>query len=540
GRLSQHRMTMPSSRSDGSFLVANLPNGTEVQLKFSDSKGQYAQATVHGLRVGQRDARVMLYPGILVAGNVFSLTSDIAVVNATIVATRTDPQETILTQADANGAFMLRMQPDTYVFQVRGDSFRSPSAVKKTITGDKLTETIHLTVAGTGMLRGKVLDAATEEPVEGARINLEVGGNPAGSARTGPTGEYELSAAGGENAVRLVEAPGYTLHESRPLSFQVAEGTRTKVPTYWLMPLPTYDLLLVDGDERPVPGAIVNLLQPKQFGWRVADREGRVRLSFAAAPQGGIVVGTAEHPTTRLGALFAITEAQSSDAVRPLLPLGRVEGRVTSDKGKALEGAVVDGRFEHTALAKDIVLWRTLSNEDGGFAWAGAFPLVENQYCTAQSQEDGVVQGPLGKSSSFYIDSLAIENVGNLVVRGGKRSRSAVGDRLRWYDARLQCGVLDDKRKLRETPALVMYCSAGEAAMVVEALSGAKRALAGYGLAFAVVVNGAVECAESAIPILKGNSPSAASTILVGRNGRIAFECFGMPPIHAINALLGR
>ena len=540
GRLSQHRISMPSSRADGGFTVSNLPEGAAVALKFRDSKGQYAQEAVYGLRVGRRDARVTLWPGILVAGNVFSRTGNIAVGNAAIIVTRSDPQETILTQTDANGSFMLRMKPGAYLFQAQGAAFQSPSGVKKIITGEKLTETINLTVAGTGTVRGKVLDAITEKPIEGARIFLYANGILADIGRTGPTGEYEFNAAEGDNAIRLGEAPGYILHESRTLTFPVAEGAVTEFPTYWLKPLPTYSLLVVDENEQPVPGAIVNLLQPKQFGWRVADSEGRVRLQFAAPPPGGAVVGTVEHPARRLGALFAVTETRSLDAVVQLLPLARVEGRVTSSNGKPLEGAIVDGRFEHPALTEDAVLWRTLSNEDGDFSWAGAFPLVQNQYCTAQSQEGGVVQGPTGRSPFFFIDSMAIEDVGNLVVPNGKRSKSALGNRSRWYNGRLQCGDLGDTKRLREMPALVMYCNTEEAAMVIEALSGAKRALAGSGLAFAAVVDGAVECEAADIPVLRGSSPSAASTILVGRDGRIALECFGMPPIHAINELLGR
>jgi hypothetical protein len=540
GRLGKYGIPIPSSRDDGSFTVPNLPAGAEIILKVRDSKGQYAQGVARGFRVGERDARVMLSSGVLVAGDVFSQSSDIAVRNTTIIATRTDPHETIVTQTDVNGSFMLHMVPGVYSFQAQGAAFRSPSGITKVITGESLIETIHLTVAGMGRLRGRVLDAVSEKPIEGARVFVTVNGILADIGRTGPTGTYELNAAEGENAVTLEEAPGFTLHESRILKFQVAGGELKNVPTFWLKPLPTYSLLVFDEAEAPLPGAIVNLLQPKQFGWQVTDSEGRIRFSFAAAPPGGTIFGTVEHPTRRSGAFFAITQARSSDAEVQLLPLGRVAGRVTSNNGKPLEGAVVDGRFEHPALAEDLVLWRTLSNKEGEFLWAGAFPLVQNQHCAAQSQIDGVVQGPVGKSATFFIDSTALKDVGNLVVPDGTRSKSALGSRSRWYSGRLQCGTLGDTKKLRGTPAVVIYCDVEEAAMVIEALSVAKRVLEGSGLAFAVVVDGVVECTDAGFPVLKGSSPSAASTILVGRDGKIALECIGMPPMHAINQLLAQ
>lgn len=72
--------------------------------------------------------------------------------------------------------------------------------------------------------------------------------------------------------------------------------------------------------------------------------------------------------------------------------------------------------------------------------------------------------------------------------------------------------------------------------MVVESLASARERLVGKDIVFALVVSGTYTPQNSEIPVLSGSKQGTATTFVIGSDGNVVLETFGMPPV----ALLGR
>ncbi|MCH8203803.1 MAG: carboxypeptidase regulatory-like domain-containing protein, partial [Candidatus Hydrogenedentes bacterium] len=449
-KLARFGINEPRTDEKGRFSILSLPRGEPVALKIAHPR--YAQEAATGFKVGDRNVKITLSRGVLISGNVIAQGSETLVPNATVFFRNPDPpNDTVIARAGADGSFSLRLKPGAYVYDASGANFRSPNLRRMVVTGQYEAQRVALYVAGTSSLRGLVKDADSGEPVPGARLVLESYGVPSAITRTGPTGEFEFNAAEGENVVILDAAPGYILPAKPALRVQVAANRPVEVPTYWIAPIPKYSLEVIDEDEQPVAGAVVRVLRPAQFGWRKTDANGYVDLSFASLPPDGTVVGFVEHPTRAEGALFAITRDRSEDAIVQLQPLARVEGTVRSAKGIGLAGVAVESRFTAESFPETIALWRTITASGGAFAWDGV-PRHAPQLCVATARDK---EGRLfeGDSGAFIVADESPFQLEDIVVEGGTGARSSLGRRLKWYDNKLLCGSLPD-RKARRAPAV--------------------------------------------------------------------------------------
>ena len=535
-KLTRFGIDEPRTDEKGRFSIVSLPRGEPVALKIVHPR--YAQEAATGFKVGDRNVKITLSRGVLISGNVIARGSETLVPNATVFFRNPDPpNDTVIARAGSDGSFSLRLKPGAYVYDALGSSFRSPNPRRMVVTGQYEAQRVVLYVAGTSSLRGLVRDAASGEAVQGARLVLESYGVPSAITRTGPTGEFEFNAAEGENVVKLDSAPGYILPAKPALRVQVAANRAIDLPTYWLARIPKYSLEIIDADEQPVAGAVVRILRPLQFGWRMTDANGYVDLSFASLPPDGTVVGFAEHPTRADGALFAITRDRSEDAIVQLEPLARVEGTVRSEKGTALVGVVVESRFTAESFPGTIALWRTITSSGGAFAWDGA-PRRAPQLCVAIAQDKG---GQLfeGDSTAFLIDDESPFTLEDIVIEGGTGARSALGRKLKWYDNKVLCGSLPD-RKARQAPAVVIYVGAGQAALAAETLQEALAILDRPELLAALIIDGDAPCPDVSFPVLKGKAPAAATTYLLEAGGTVILETFGLPPVFGINAIAPR
>jgi len=428
----------------------------------------------------------------------------------------------------------LRLEPGAYYFDASGSTFQSPNRQGMIVTGEYAAQNVVVQVAGSAKLKGLVLDALSGEPIPDARLLLEAYGVPSAMTRTGPTGEFEFTAAEGENVVTLDRAPGYMFPAEPALRFQVTAARDVAVPTFWLAPVPEYALEVIDQDNRPVSGAVVRILRPAQFGWRTTDINGNVTLNFASLPSDGTVVGMVEHPSRPDGALFAITRDRSQDAIVQLAPLGRVEGTVRSAKGSGLTGAAIESRFSAESFPETMSLWRTIASAGGKYHWNGV-PRNVPQLCVATAKDkDG--QLFTGDSAPFMLKDEPLLKLENIVVAGGESGRSRLGRRLKWYDNELLCGTLPS-RKERHGPAIVVYSPTTAAPLVAEAMQGAIDVLNRPQLRFALIVDGDIACTDVSFPILKGEAPAEATTYLLDAEGTVVLETFGLPPLIGINEI---
>ena len=516
----------PVSDEEGRFVIPRLPEGGTVALKIAHPA--YAQEAVSGVAVGGT-VEVTLHEGVFVEGDVLSREGHLPVVDVTVMVRNAQPpHDTVVTKTDVTGAFAMRLKPGVYSCQAVTSQVRSPGWQGLTVTGEGPVPRLRLHVAGVGRIRGKLCDAVTGEPISGAKVRLDTEGHMAAVARSAPSGEFVLSAMAGDNVVRLDSAPGYRAPEQPALRVQVAEGGERALPTFWLAPIPTHLVRVIDPHERPAPGVGVTVLWPQQFGWRRTDPEGRVRLEFASLPPNGAIVGLAEHTTQPLGALFALERDDPEEALVKLFPLGAVRGRVVDPKGMPVEGAVVAG-----LLGKDgLPVWRTTTGTDGTFMWPAVVPNVEHHCVVSMGQAE---PRPAG---AFSVEPAGQKDLGDLVFEGRGGGASWRGKTLLWHRNRLLAGTLPGRRERKGRPAVVAYCQPDEAAMVIEGLVAAHKLVADERLLLAVVVNGGTAAEGAPIPVLSGQAPATATTYLVGGDGKVVLETFGLPPLVTLRRLL--
>lgn len=523
------------ARSDdrGRFTINSLPRDEPVALKIAHPR--FAQEAAVDIKVGDRNVKIALSRGVLITGTVLVRGSGTLVSSATIFFQNTDPlRGTVITRSGVDGAFSLRLRPGAYIFDASGSTFRTPNLQRVIVTGKYAAQNVVVHVAGTAVLKGLVLDALSGGPVRDARLLLEAYGVPSAMTRTGPTGEFEFTAAEGENVVKLDHAPGYMFPAEPALRLQVTAGQPIEVPTFWLAPVPEYALEVIDRDNRPVSGAVVRILRPAQFGWRTTDVNGNVTLTFASLPSDGTVVGIVDHPSQADGALFAITRDRSQDAIVRLVPFGQVEGTVRSAKGGGLAGVAVESRFSAESFPETLSLWRTITSSGGAFRWNGV-PRYIPQLCLATTMDK---DGQLFTSGStpFILNDEPLLKLDDIVVTGGGAGRSTLGRRLKWSDNTLLCGMLPAKEE-RQGPAVVIFTGASAAAPVAEAMQEAMKVLNRPQLHFALIVDGDTACPDVSFPILKGEAPAEATTYLLDAEGTVVLETFGLPPLFGINEI---
>ncbi|MDQ1255485.1 MAG: Carboxypeptidase regulatory-like protein [Candidatus Hydrogenedentes bacterium] len=522
----------PVSDAEGRFTLIAMPKGGSVALKVGHP--QFAQEGVDNVNVGDQGVKVTLYPGVLVRGSVRSRDASLPVVDAEILFRNAyPPNDTAMTTTDHAGEFVLRLKPGKYLYQAAGVAYRTPGWRELAVTGDSPVQPVELTVAGVGTVAGKIGDAVSGKPVSGARVVIEANGSISSVVRTGANGTFEAAATEGENVVRIESVPGYRPPELKALRVQVREGERADLPEFWLAPLPTYTVQVVDEDMVPAPGVVVSVLRPAQFGWRVTGPEGRVPLHFATLPADGVIVGMAEHPKEPLGAIFALHAENIGEAKVQLLQLGSVHGQAISTETRGIEGATIGAVFTEDLVPEPLWLWRTLAGGDGAFEWPAIVPLVPQQ-CRAVA---GV--NTSGESMPFNLEPGGSKDLGGIVVANGVRGASMKGRSLEWHENPVLAGQVPEKKERKNRPAWVMYCNADEAGVLLEGIAEAQRVLGCAELLCALVVKGSYTPEGlPQIPILAGQAPASATTYLIGRDGKVTLETFGMPPLRALQTLL--
>ena len=522
--------TEPVSGEDGGYVIEGLPKGAVVALKVGHAR--YALEGVGNAHAGDDDFQVTLHRGVFVEGDVLSRDGRLPVANATILITNAQPPHaTSITRTDQQGVFSLRLKPGVYSYRASGTGLRSSGGERLVITGEPPHPKARLLVAGTGFVRGAVKDAATGAPIPDAQVHLYNNGNLAAITRTGAAGEYRFAAIEGENRIRVERAPGYAPPKDQAITAHVVQGRELRMPEVWLAPIPAYVVDVIGEDGAPVPGAVVTLLRPRQFGLHVADRQGRAVLTLAQVPGKGGVIGLVEDPARRRGAVFRIERRPVAPALVQLFPYAAVEGAVVSSRGRKLEGAIVGGVLS-TEEDEPLLLWRTLSGADGVFAWRGVVPGVP-QHCAVWD-----VDGEEGVSAVFNLAPGTEKALGRIVVQGGGNGDSLLGKRLEWRKCPVIAGGAPPK-----TPGaggnLVVYCAAGAAAMVIEGLDELSSVLGADAPQCTVIVESTFVRDTAPFPVLEGRAPGRATTYLLDAGDRVVLETFGLPPLFALRGPSG-
>lgn len=515
----------------GRFRLENVPPNSEVDLKVIHSR--YAQQGVSGIQSGARDVDVTLLEGVLFTGTIVTRSTQTPVANANLVISKsTPPRDTVVTRTRSDGSFSVRLKPGTYLCRAMGATYRSPRGQRVVITGETRTQHAIFRVAGMGMVKGRVRDALTGDPVEQAKVELNVQGVLVEAATTGPTGEFQFPAVAGENSLAFRSAAGYASPPGGAITIVMREGAVFE-HTFWIAAHPSYTLSVIDEEDRPVGGAIVTLLRPNDFQWRIADDQGQLTLTPGSIPSDGTVMGMVYHPRRREAALFSVDRVHAEKARVQVYPVTAVHGAVVDDRGRGIEGALVAAKLADGGPPEELVLWYTTTDRHGEFTWSGVVPHVP-LVCSAaiRGKDEGAVYE--GESAPFIISDDQERDVGRIVLTEAKSSQSWIGRNLKWHTNPVMCGDEANPRASKRMPVLVVYATPEEAPLFLANLALLEDFFDHARLNIALVASGEIACPDNDILVLRGESPGLPSTYLLDSKGRVVMETLGLPPIDAL------
>ena len=520
----------PQSDGEGHFVLENVPQSTHIDLKIGHSS--YAQEGVADVEAGSTDVRIKMYPGVLVEGTVVGRATQNPVAQVVVqIQNAQPPHDTALTQSGIHGTFSMRIKPGVYLYRALGTGLQSAGWQRLTITGERVLEHLRVVVAGTGVIRGRLGDALSGEPIRNVRIFLSTNGVRSSVTRTGPKGEFLFDAGEGENIVRLDVAPGYFPPASQDMKVSLLEGASVELPGMWLKPLPTYNLTILDEAGDPVPGAVVSVLRPAQFGWHVADDQGIVALRIQTFPESGPVLARAEHPTAKQGALFSLEKHQESAGTVKLFPHASVAGRITNSRGRGVGGAIVGAFFPGAEGMDSVLLWQTRSGPEGEFQWDWVIPGVPQRCAVRSGSQDS------GESQTYNLAPSESKTIDDISVPGGSDAATLTGMPLTWRDLPLQCGPVLPEDTANKA-VLLLYTRGEHAAAVAEAAQRMYGVLGTDTVQIAVVASGPTDCLEGTeVPIYLGHPQSDATTVLLNNAGNVVLETTGLPPVTLLRSM---
>jgi hypothetical protein len=532
-KLSRFGIDEPTTNEQGRFTIASLPQNATLGLKIAHPS--FAQGVVGDAVVGGRDVGITLSPGILLAGTVLARGRDLPVGNARLeFRSALPPNDTVVTYSRGDGGYAIRLRPGPWLFQASGIGFRSATGQRIELDAAFPSQSMPLHVSGTSTIRGFVKDAKSGEPITDARVLLTSNGIPAATTTTGPTGAYEFTAIEGDNVVRLGLAPGFLLPPEPAIRVTAVAGEAADLPTFWVAPLPRYSLEVVDAAEEDVPGAIVRVLEPSQFGWYQTDADGLVELSFASLPADGTVVGFVEHPTRPEGALFAITRDRSDDAIVQLQPLVALSGRVTNEKDSGVSGAIVEASTRLDEIERTVTLWRTISGSGGTWSWPAATPHVPVACIATATDDTGAASGQSDIVTILPVSTEPVETE-ELVIPEARSTKTGLGRKYEWHKFTQLCGEAAANGATK--PTVVAHVTPAEYGAFAESLSRIHDILRPLGVDVVLVTDGDVACAEETVVTFRGTRPSIGTVYVTDSRSNVVYEGFDLPPMATLLAV---
>jgi protocatechuate 3,4-dioxygenase beta subunit len=297
-----------------------------------------------------------------------------------------------------NGAFRIEVLPRrAYTLRARRAGYAPASlAVAEKLAPAATRSGLRIVLVFGGAAAGSVVDGRSSRPVAGAELRLVTATAaselPHYLRRADETAEPEVraysDAAGAFRFEHLapgrfdlfVKAEGFAPRAVRGIVIESAEGATT-LGTVALEPGIVLEGSVVDDRDRPLPGVTVAVVPPSPAGIRAdvlsalgdpdavreatTDSEGRFTLS--GLKQGQTVDITARR-RGYVPATLPRVELPTSEPVRIALDVAaRASGRVVSDRGEPVIGAIVSARPADAALPAGLSGATTSSDAEGAF-----------------------------------------------------------------------------------------------------------------------------------------------------------------------------
>ena len=360
---------------DGSFTVGGLEPGAVYRLRAHGGDGspwstEWLSDPIE-VRSGSRDVRLRLLSTAAVTFRAVAAGTGAALADLQAVLTYAregeEEEESLeldderLARDPASGVATLSgirsIGPDVETtLRVEAEGYVPATTAPFALAGGETRDLGTIELEPRPMMSVRVVDAATGEPIEGARVELEVGDDAAGEseshgADSGPDGVADVPRVEGRDGELWATAPGYA--PSKHLSFRLSPGEREEVPAFelGLGRGGALEVTVLTPSGAPVPEASVTCAEVVDGATRNQPvTEGGVAL-FENLPAGRYRVevdGVAERGFLRFDdgpetPPESWTEVQVFDGeservtlTRP--PRGALAGRIT-EGGRALAGA---------------------------------------------------------------------------------------------------------------------------------------------------------------------------------------------------------
>lgn len=324
------------SNANGEFDVA-VTDASNDELQVSAPGYHVAKWRPSQGKPGDRQ-RIALRGESDASGLVIEAHSDRPIPFAVIRAVQPEHQGT----ADDVGLFLLPGLPSgTTEFEVSAEGYRTERVTQELKPGR--SEDLLLSLTGTGIASGTVIDAYNQAPVSGAII--KVTGFPAEST-SDKDGKFRREELPGTTCRFEVTAPGYFTRDfERPLA---ANGESTL--RFLLRPeLKTLDGIVVDSSGTPVSSASVRI--PGLELPTATSAEGTFRLGGVRQGTQHVEVAAEGYPSTKLDVQVPTADGQP---IRIVLSgsarlVGQVVDAVRKTPVKDAEIRLAEGRWKATS-----------------------------------------------------------------------------------------------------------------------------------------------------------------------------------------------
>jgi hypothetical protein len=180
-----------SARSDesGAFALDGLPDGTYTILA---SRAGFTQAEVKSLSPGGPEQRIVLVPAAVLSGTVSDSATGLPITSFSVKVNKAGTGDASWpfwggerNVSDAEGRFLRDdLEEGKYDVEVAAVGFMASRAEVDLVAGSRAEQPFFLIQAG--RIQGRVLDAATQRPIPGARVGLAKARPDAGRMAEGP------------------------------------------------------------------------------------------------------------------------------------------------------------------------------------------------------------------------------------------------------------------------------------------------------------------------------------------------------------------
>ncbi len=526
-KLGELGIDAPTTDASGRFVVNNVPAGKRLALKIVHPS--YAQVAVDDVDP-QGSIKIVMEPGVFVRGRVYVRGTTTGVANVNVLF-RSDvpPYDTVLARTNLKGEFAVRLRPAVYASRVESENIRSLGWEKVSVPPSGIPHDIVLYASKAATIHGKVLDAATREPVAGARLSLYAADNLADVGRTNSDGIYRFRVGEGDSIVELVAAPGYQVPRNNKVKVFVPAGQEVEMPVFWLVRNPSVTLRVEDEQGRPVVDGAVSMFRPQQLGLQRTDENGRASVRVAFVPDDGVVVGFVEDPNAGKGAVFHCDVRTVTDMRVVVKPFVRVQGKVLNKRNEPVQGVIVFAKLANApGTGEPEFLWRTISQSDGSFAW---------DWCPAGVRISCGASDGVQTSQEVLLDVLGTPDADQpirLVLDTREKQRSFSGDVFPWGEA-----LLPTQARPEPTgkSSLILFCSSQEALIMANVIEMLRQSW-GFPIQFVFLVEDESKEKQAMEPtVLFGKRPGLAGGYLLDKDGKVVLETFGIPPLSALHAL---